>query len=372
MVTLDERPEDGVVRASFMPRTAGMHAVRVLVAGVELSGSPYLASFSADCLCAAHCVARGVGLTKAVAGVGASVEIAAFDASDNAINSGDGSVFEAHLTTSHGEPLEITSRCLDRGDGTYRLLYSTPVAGHAHALHITCRGVALVGSPYAVDVAPQRAHAPYCYVVGAGATYAPLAPRLGKFTVHCVDRYRNPCTRGGEKVFVRAAGPSHPIVNVTEVDGGAYEVTCRYALSGVFQLSVALVEPPKDGRGEKRRAVMGSPFSVHVGLQLAEQYLVRWCADVPRALPALAADVKGGPAWAGGSSMLAVARLGSWRHDAEALLAHAMRGWKLFVGRAILDRMVAGNVPAGSPRQVTRKGALIRGSGGRGRVVAVG
>jgi hypothetical protein len=107
--------------------------------------------------------------------------------------------------------------------------------------------------------------------------------------------------------------------------------------------------------------VCGSPFTVYAGLQLAEQYLVRWCADMPRSLPALAADPTGGAAWAGGSSLLAVARLGTWRHDPEALAAQAMRAWKLFVGRQLLERIVAGAIPPGSPRAITRKGVPLGG-----------
>lgn len=360
VVTLDHRGEDGMVRASYVPLHAGTHGVRILVAGVELLGSPYLATFTAGCLSPAHCVARGDGLRRAAAGVGALIEVSAFDASGNTLQEGDGSVFEASIKSARGTPLEATSRCLDRGDGSYRLVYSTAVSGESHALHVTCRGVDVRGSPFSIDVSPGRAHAPYCYIVGAGATYAPLGPRLGKFTVHCVDRFRNRCTHGGEKVVVRASGPSHPLVSVVDVDGGAYEVSCRYALSGVYHMSVCLVQPARGAHGERRSPVMGSPIDVYVGLQLAEQYLVRWCADVPRSLPALAADPTGSAAISAGSSMLAVARLGTWRHDAEALLAHALRAWKLFVGRSILERMVAGSVPVGSPREVTRKGVLIR------------
>lgn len=349
VVTIE--PEDGLtgaVHASFVPRVAGTHAVRILVAGTEVAGSPFQATFVAGALCPAQCVARGEGLKRATAGVGSLIEVFAYDAAGNVVGEGDGSRFEVGLRSASGTALDCTSRCFDRGDGSYRVAYSTVVAGVGHQLSVTCRGVAIRGSPFTVGVAPGRAHPPYCFVVGPGATYAPLGPRLGKFTVQCVDRWRNACVRGGERLCVRAAGPTHPLVSILDADDGAYEVTTRYGLSGVYQLAVALWLP-----GERRAPVAGSPFTVHVGLQLAEAYLVRWLADMPRSLPALAVDATGGRAWSGGSSsVLAVARLGTWRHDAQALAAQALRGWKLFVGRAILERMVKGVVPVGSPRAV--------------------
>ena len=269
-----------------------------------------------------------------------------------------GACFEASVSLPDGQPVECTSRCLDRDDGSYRLVYTTFTAGADLRLSISCRGVSIRGSPFSIRVTPGRAYAARTYVVGAGATYAPLAPSLARFTVHCVDRWSNPCLCGGEKISVRSNGPSHPIITVRDLEGGAYEVSCRYGLSGVYQLSVCVVD------GDRRSPVIGSPFTVYAGLQLAEQYLMRWCADVPRSLPALAADVTGGKAWAGGSSSLAVARFGVWRYDREALLAHSLRAWKLFVGKTILERMVAGTVPPGSPRLIAPRSAPTSAGGG--------
>ena len=171
--------------------------------------------------------------------------------------------------------------------------------------------------------------------------------------MHCVDRWNNPCDKGGDKVMVKSSGPSSPITSVQDLNDGTYQVSCRYGLSGVYQLLVTI------GEGPARRPVLGSPFTVYVGPQLDEKYLKRWCADVPRSLAALAADATGGRAWKGGSSLLAVARIGVWRHDREALLAQVVRAWKLAVGHSILQRMVAGSVPSGSPREITYRGAPI-------------
>ena len=353
-MTLEEDERTGHVYASYVPRKAGTHAVRILVGNSEIAGSPFVGCFTAGALTPSRCVARGDGLKRATVGRGALIEVSAHDSSGNAISHGDGSCFEVTMRTAFGHSIECTSRCLDRDDGSYRLVYSTPTAGKNHQLYITCRGVEIRGCPFSVDVKPGKAYAPYCYVMGSGATYAPLRPADALYA-HCVDRFRNPCIKGGEKVHVRcSSGPSHPLVNIKDREDGEYLVTTRYGLSGVYQVSVCLWQE------DKRVPVAGSPFTVYAGLQLAEQYLVRWLPEMPRTLPALAAD----PASLAGDvsdvhNRLAIARLGTWRHDAEALAAQALRAWKLFVGRSLLERMVAGTVPAGSPREITRKGVPV-------------
>lgn len=351
LASLEEDGESGHVRVNFVPKVAGTHSIRVLVGAHEIGGSPFAARFAAGALDPAQCTARGGGLQAASAGRGSSVDIFSHDCHGNALSVGEGACFEASVSTSDGRVVECTSRCLDRDDGSYRLVYTTFTAGADLRLSISCRGASIRGSPFDIRVTPGRAYAARTYVVGPGATYAPLAPSLAKFTVHCVDRWSNPCLRGGEKLSVRSNGPSHPITTVRDLEDGAYEVSCRYGLSGVYQLSVCVVD------GERRAPVIGSPFTVYAGLQLAEQYLMRWCVDTPRSLPALAADATGGKAWAGGSSNLAVARFGVWRYDREALLAQSLRAWKLFVGRTILERMVAGIVPPGSPRLIASRSA---------------
>jgi hypothetical protein len=181
------------------------------------------------------------------------------------------------------------------------------------------------------------------------------------------------------------------MVTVSDLADGAYRIEARYGLAGVYSLDVALLAHPhphphprsaggrkggggkggggkgggkgggggQGGGAQGRLPVVGSPFTVYAGMQLAEPHLARWLADVPRSLPALAADATGGRPWAGGSSLLAVASLGTWRHDREAILAQVFRAWKLSVGRAILERLVAGTVPRGSPRLITSGGAPL-------------
>ena len=363
VVALDDAADDdaeetrGMVRATFVPRHAGAHLIQVFVGEAELHGSPFTAFFSAGSLNPAMCVVRGAGLRKATAGVGSVVEIAAHDAEGNVLFHSDmsGSEFVASLATADGTTVDCVSRCFDRGDGTYRLAYTTFTARTGLLLSITGRGAHVKGSPFAIDVVSGRAHAPHCHVHGAGAAYAQLGSATNSFMVYTHDRWRNPCTSGGERIHVRFAGPTHPICNVLDLGDGTYRVNARYGLSGVYQLTVAIVQ------GEKRSPVPGSPFAVYAGLRLAEQYLVRWLGNAPRSLSALAADSTGGRLWAGGSThSLQVARLGSlWQHDCEALLAHSLRAWKLFVARRILDRFVAGDVPTGSPRVVTNSGTPV-------------
>jgi len=431
VVTVDDAEEDeapetaGWARATFMPRRAGTHVIRAYVGGLEISGSPscmqvltttppplshryvggleisgspFVTAFSAGSVAAARCAARGEGLRTATVGAAALVEVCSYDASGNQIRNilqrgdackcsprrpllspqvcsydasgnmlrrGDGgaSVFVASLQRPDGAPVDCTSRCFDRDDGSYRLAYTTFTAG-AMQLSISCRGCPVRGSPFDVVVAPGRAHAPHCRVVGSGASFARLAPTVATFTLVCYDRWRNRCVAGGERVVVKAAGPTHPILSVLDLSDGTYQVCARYSLSGIYLLTVGL-----GARAEERVLVPGSPLTVYVGLQLAEQYLERWLDEAPRVKSSLAAEVAarvgaggaggGSGGGSGGGGLLALTRLGQWRHDREALLAHTLRAWKHFVGRRLLDRMVAGSVPAGSPRVVTHKGAPV-------------
>ena len=147
------------------------------------------------------------------------------------------------------------------------------------------------------------------------------------------------------------------MVSVIDLNDGTYEVNAKYGLSGVYQLGVYL--SLGDRRTERRAAVLGSPFTVYVGGQLTEKHLLRWLDGVPRTVPAasLAADAVSGKRRAGGIS--ALIPFGVWQHDREALLAHSVRAWRLFVARQILSRFVQGTVPLGSPRVVTHAGVPV-------------
>ena len=362
VVTIDDAEEDeeeataGWARATFVPRRAGTHVLRVYVGGLEISGSPFSAVFIAGAMHPSHCTARGDGLRGATAGVAAIVELQAYDGNGNVLRRGDGGsgAFVAALRRADGTVVDCASRCFDRGDGSSRLGYTTFTSG-ALQLELSCRGLHVKGSPFAVNVAPGRAHAPHCRIVGAGAIYARLAPTVATFSVLCHDRWHNRCVGGGERIVARAAGPTPPIVSVLDLCDGSYQVCCRYSLSGVYQLTVGLGSRP-----EERVPLPGSPFTVYAGLQLAEQYLLRWLDDeAPQAKSARSALAADRWAAAADGSTLAVGRLGAWRHDRDALLAHSMRAWKHFVGRRLLDRMVAGAVPPGSPRVATYKGAPL-------------
>ena len=121
-VTLEEDERTGHVYASYVPRKAGTHAVRILVGNSEIAGSPFVGCFTAGALTPSRCVARGDGLKRATVGRGALIEVSAHDSSGNAISHGDGSCFEVTMRTAFGHSIECTSRCLDRDDGSYRLI----------------------------------------------------------------------------------------------------------------------------------------------------------------------------------------------------------------------------------------------------------
>ena len=160
---------------------------------------------------------------------------------------------------------------------------------------------------------------------------------------------------GGERIAVRSSGPTHPIVSFTDLHDGTYRVSARYGLSGVYHLDVSLA------RGDARHPIATPHLTVYAGRALADEYLQTWCSEVPRTPPAMLASpsvgagaIPGGVS--GGGTLLSLASLGAWRHDPAAILAHSLRAWKLFVGRAILGRLVAGHPPHGSPRVFTTKG----------------
>ena len=166
--------------------------------------------FSAGSLNPAMCVVRGAGLRKATAGVGSVVEIAAHDAEGNVLFHSDmsGSEFVASLAT-RWTTVDCVSRCFDRGDGTYRLAYTTFTARTGLLLSITGRGAHVKGSPFAIDVVSGRAHAPHCHVHGAELRMlSSVLPRTVSWSTH--DRWRNPCTSGGERIHVRFAGQLIP------------------------------------------------------------------------------------------------------------------------------------------------------------------
>ena len=77
-----------------------------------------------------------------------------------------------------------------------------PFAAGEQRLGISYRGVSVRGSPFRVPVSAGPAHAPNCYTSGEGCKAA-IPGKLAHFTLHCRDRWNNPCTEGATRVSVR-------------------------------------------------------------------------------------------------------------------------------------------------------------------------
>ncbi|CAL8470902.1 g10444 [Coccomyxa elongata] len=132
-----------------------------------------------------HSKAKGLGLSRALAGTPATFTILAKDDLRNKRLCG-GDVFAVRLNG----PDSIEGRVIDNDDGTYTVNYTATVAGKYELAITDDAGEHVADSPYATRVLSGRPSVKHCAVTGDGRRSV-VAGRPAHFTVEARDQFGN-------------------------------------------------------------------------------------------------------------------------------------------------------------------------------------
>ena len=111
----------------------------------------------------------------------------------------------------------------------------------------------LNGSPFLVEVLPDRSRAARSVATGAGLSFAESGVDAS-FHIKTRDRFGNDCVDGGDKVQVRIVGARHVEATVSDANNGTYVAHYATSKAGAYSVSVLVNE----------QILPGSPFKLQV------------------------------------------------------------------------------------------------------------
>ncbi|KAK9842203.1 hypothetical protein WJX81_000327 [Elliptochloris bilobata] len=199
------------------------------------------------------CRAKGLGLSRALAGSPGTFEIKARDEQGNKRLCG-GDTFAVRLEG----PRAVTGSVEDREDGTYAARYCTTFAG-SYQLHVTNdAGEPVAESPYPLRVLPGRPEPRRCTLCGAGRRAA-VAGAAAEFCVEARDCHGNRCLDAaleeGLPLEVELSSGAHSCeVVVSRQGNGCWLCVYTPPAPGFYRLELRSCGVP----------LGGSPFSVQM------------------------------------------------------------------------------------------------------------
>jgi hypothetical protein len=244
-----EEHAGGAYISRFAPTKSGRYTLKVLLNGVEVAGSPAVATIEPAETSAAHCLLKGKGLQQAKAGVESGFEIYACDRFGSRRENG-GDAFDVQLNGV----AKVAAKLTDRGDGVYDAVYTAFRSG-TYALSVLLHGRHAAGSPYQLVVAPAATHGACSSIVGGAVQSVLRAGSSISFAVQAMDQFGNKRTQGGDKLLVQfSKGGTSIKSTVKDLGDGRYEVALVGTVSIVCAMQLLLENTP----------IMGSPFQLAV------------------------------------------------------------------------------------------------------------
>jgi hypothetical protein len=244
-----EEHAGGAYISRFAPTKSGRYTLKVLLNGVEVAGSPAVATIEPAETSAAHCLLKGKGLQQAKAGVESGFEIYACDRFGSRRENG-GDTFRVVLDG----PTKVQAKVSDCGFGNYVVMYSVPISG-TYNLRVLLGEQLVSGSPYQLVVAPAATHGACSSIVGGAVQSVLRAGSSISFAVQAMDQFGNKRTQGGDKLLVQfSKGGTSIKSTVKDLGDGRYEVALVGTVSIVCAMQLLLENTP----------IMGSPFQLAV------------------------------------------------------------------------------------------------------------
>ncbi|XP_077449767.1 filamin-C-like isoform X2 [Stigmatopora argus] len=295
----------------YLPKVEGLHKVKVLFAGQDISDSPFVVHVSKAMGDPSRVQARGPGLQHM--GGNVATKPTYFDIYTAGAGAGDVGVI---IVDSNGRRDTVEVILENKGDSIFRCTY-VPVLDGPHTIHVTFAGQQIPRSPFPVLIAqvPQSVSPPSSASTASPVQVVPQSvrtpPRKGPPPTPPKPRRPtcspNSCrasgrglqprgvrvkevaefkvdTRGGGGGELRVAvkGPNglDEPVKVVEVDNGLYECSYYPVVMGAYIITVAW-----GGHGIPR-----SPFEVCVGKEAGPQKVRAWGPGLETGMVGKSAD----------------------------------------------------------------------------------
>jgi len=262
---------DGTYGGEYRAEKAGKYQLEVEVNGEQVKDSPFSVAVSAAELSISHTEATGKGLEESVAGEKSKFFVYTKDSHGNVVKT---SPISVSLTGAGSDAVAAVEEIADG----FAVEYTVLKAG-TFKLNVSAGGAALKGSPFSVNVHPNKAHPDSFVVEGKGLSEA-LSGGKSSFLVRGKDSYGNDINTKdvtmeaslvrqllkGSPAFSRQEGllglsrkeitgeDEQIRVNFVQNKDGTYNGEYTLVSSGQYLLKVT-------GNG---KALKGSPFLVSV------------------------------------------------------------------------------------------------------------
>ena len=272
---------NGVLSVEFVLTISGVYRCQINVlrdgefTDEEILGSQFLLRTKPNIIDASKSIAFGNGLSIATSGVASTFSINSRDRYSNFKTGGSGGLWVATLSLTAAAPgdmsslavEDVTGSGMDKGDGSFEILYTVTRAGE-YSLSVqssTSEDLYLPGTPASVRIYPGRADASAIHLEGDGVSRATV-DAVATFTIHSFDVFGNKRTQGGALFTVEAHGgwtqaadgsthaPTHKVADVQDLKNGSYAVSYYITHAGQYSLDISLDSVPS----------VGSPFALYV------------------------------------------------------------------------------------------------------------
>ena len=272
---------NGVLSVEFVLTISGVYRCQINVlrdgelTDEEILGSQFLLRTKPNIIDASKSIAFGNGLSIATSGVASTFSINSRDRYSNFKTGGSGGLWVATLSLTAAAPgdtsslavEDVTGSGMDKGDGSFEILYTVTRAGE-YSLSVqssTSEDLYLPGTPASVRIYPGRADASAIHLEGDGVSRASV-DAVATFTIHSFDVFGNKRTQGGALFTVEAHGgwtqaadgsthaPTHKVADVQDLKNGSYAVSYYITHAGQYSLDISL---------DSVRSA-GSPFAMYV------------------------------------------------------------------------------------------------------------
>ncbi|XP_061663059.1 filamin-C isoform X3 [Syngnathoides biaculeatus] len=238
----------------YLPKVEGLHKVKVLFAGQDINGSPFMVHVSKAVGDPTRVQARGPGL-RHVGNLASKPTY--FDIYTAGAGAGDVGVT---IVDSNGRRDTVEVVLENKGDSIFRCTY-VPVLEGTHTVYVTFAGQQIPRSPFPVLIGQAR-NPNACRASGRGLQ--PKGLRVEEVAEFKVD------TRGGGtgelRVVVKGQNRLDVPVEAVEVDDGLYECNYYPMVTGNYTVTVSW-----GGHNIPR-----SPFEVYVSEKAGLQKVRAW------------------------------------------------------------------------------------------------
>ncbi|XP_019753211.1 filamin-C-like isoform X5 [Hippocampus comes] len=252
----------------YLPKVEGLHKVKVLFAGQDIDGSPFMVHVSKAMGDPTRVQARGPGLQNAG---NMATKPTYFDIYTAGAGAGDVGVT---IVDSNGRRDTVEVVLENKGDSIFRCTY-VPVLEGPHTVYVTFAGQQVPRSPFPVFIA-KACNPNACRAFGRGLQ--PKGLRVKEVAEFKVDA-RSSGT-GELRVAVKGPNGLENPVKVVEVDSSRYECNYYPIVTGSYIINITW----------GGHSIPRSPFQVYVSEEAGPQKVRAWGPGLETGMVGKSAD----------------------------------------------------------------------------------